>query len=446
MVRTFVTVALGLATLPGALAAETADVTIAITAARAFDGTATSMIDDAVVIVRGERIVAFGSRLAIPVGARTIALGDATLLPGLIDAHTHLTLAPHADWKDATIAFYSRTPAEIAARATVAARATLDAGFTTVRDLWNLHRTDVALKAAIDEGGVPGPRIVPSVVAIGIRGGHCDQVAPAREASNGIETGVASGADGFRDAVRYAHKLGAEVIKLCASAGVVDSGASVDAPQMTPAELAAAVDEAHRLGLKVAAHSHGDASSRAAIEAGVDSIEHGSRMREGTLRAMRAKGIVLVPDLLAAEWFEGKLGGEQPSGVTAEMKAKGTAIYAEFIAMFGNAVELGVPIAFGTDAGEYPHGRNGEQFRLMLRYSDMGALDALRSATSVAARLLGREGEIGALAPGLLADIVAVPGDPTVDISAMERVHFVMKGGRVFRAPPAHAAAEDRPE
>lgn len=395
-----------------------------ITAARLFDARSGKIVSPAMVIVRGSKVVAVGG--AIPDGADRIDLGDTTLLPGLIDAHTHLVDWPVQFWQSKQL----MSGADRALVAAGHARKTVEAGFTTVRDLWSIGRGDVALRDAIDRGDVPGPRIVAAAIAIGIRGGHCEWVIPQFDPVPALEGGVAVGADGFRDAVRHAVKRGADVIKLCASSGVMDSAARPDFVEMRDEELAAAVDEAHRLGRKVAVHSHSDAAARSAIRAGADSIEHGSFVTPATLALMKRNGTFLVPDVAGADWSVGLMGGAvnmSPLGLEKARQA-----YDPFLQMLRTAIGMGVKIAFGTDAGVYPHGRNGEQFAMLVR-EGMTPSQAIQSATTVAADLLGKSADLGSIAPGKTADLVAVSGDPTRDIAAMTRVMFVMKDGVVVR-------------
>lgn len=381
------------------------------------------MVSPGVVTVSGGRIVSVGGA-TLP-GARVVELGDSTLLPGLIDAHTHISDWRSEDWHDKYLM-------GDAARALVAAknaRITLQAGFTTIRDLWSYGRTDVAIRDAIERGDVPGPRIVAAAIPLGARGGHCEQTWSIVDPFPGLEGGVAVGADGFRDAVRHAVKRGADVIKVCISSGIGDASKRPDAVQLTQAE-GAVVDEAHRLGLKVAVHSHSDPGARMAVAAGADSIEHGSFITEATLKLMKAKGTWLVADLQAAEY------GNVPSavGYSEAQLAKARATYDPFIRMTRSAIRMGVKIAFGTDAGEYPLGENAKQFALLVR-EGMSPAATLQSATVRAAELLGLENEIGAIEPGKAADIVAVAGDPLRDIRTLEGVRFVMKGGEVIARP-----------
>jgi imidazolonepropionase-like amidohydrolase len=402
---------------------------VAVKAARLFDGKADALQSNGVVLVQGTKILAVGTDLTIPAGAEVVDLGDATLSPGFIDAHTHLTAESTDDWKQQFVDGFRRETTEKAIESTVYARKVLEAGFTTVRDVGSSDMLDVGLRNAINRGLVPGPRMLVSVHALGSRGGHADETGLRHDAIKelGPAEGIASGPDGFREAVRFQVKYGADVIKFCASGGVLSLADEVDTPQLSPDEMKALVDEAHRLRKKVAAHCHGDHAAREAIEAGVDSIEHGSFLTEQTLAMMKDRGTYLVPTLLAADWLGGKLDKLPP-----EIVVKAKAAIAARSAMFRTAVRLGVKIGFGTDSAVSPHGINAREFALMTGLS-MPPIAALKSATSVDAELLGIAGRTGTLEPGKLADLIAMPGDPTADITATERVLFVMKDGKTIR-------------
>jgi imidazolonepropionase-like amidohydrolase len=403
-----------------AVAAVPAPQPLAFRAERLFDARSGTMVSPGMVVVSGEHITQVGGRP--PPDARLIELGDATLLPGLIDAHTHISDWRTEDWHDKFLM-------GDAARALVAAknaRVTLKAGFTTIRDLWSYGRTDVAVRDAVARGDVPGPRIIAAAIPLGARGGHCEQTWSVVNPLPGLEGGVAVGADGFRDGVRHAIKRGADVIKVCISSGVADAAARPDAVQLTQDEIDAVVDEAHRLGVKVAVHSHSDTGARMAIRASADSIEHGSFMTDDTLRMMKKAGTWLVADLQAAEY------GNVPNaiGYNKQELEKARATYDPFIRMTRSAIRMGVKIAFGTDAGEYPLGENGKQFALLVR-EGMTPAQALQSATVRASELLGLEATIGTLSPGKAADVVAVRGNPLTDIRTMERMLLVVRNGAI---------------
>jgi imidazolonepropionase-like amidohydrolase len=402
---------------------------VAVKAARLFDGKADALQANGVVLVQGTKILAVGTDLAIPAGAEVVDLGDATLSPGFIDAHTHLTFESRDDWKQQFVDGFRRETTEKAIESTVYARKVLEAGFTTVRDVGSSNMLDVGLRNAIARGLVPGPRMLVSVHALGSRGGHADETGLRHDAIKevGPAEGIAHGPDGFREAVRFQVKYGADVIKFCASGGVLSLADEVDTPQLSPDEMKALVDEAHRLRKKVAAHCHGDHAAQEAIAAGVDSIEHGSFLTEQTLAMMKERGTYLVPTLLAADWLGGKLDKLPP-----EIVVKAKAAIAARSTMFRTAVRLGVKIGFGTDSAVSPHGINAREFALMTGLS-MPPIAALKSATSVDAELLGIAGRTGTLEPGKLADLIAMPGDPIADITATERVFFVMKDGKTIR-------------
>jgi len=405
---------------------------IALKAARLFDGRGDAAVPNGVVIVEGGQIRAAGSGLAIPAGARVIDLGDSTLLPGLIDAHTHMTGESTDNWLQGTFDNLRQTTPEAAIRATAYARKTLTAGFTTVRDVGSGDYVDVGLRNAIRDGVVPGPRMMVAVHALGARGGHCDEAGFPYEtfgAEPGIEHGIASGADAFRDSVRFQVKYGADVIKICATGGVLSLADEVDTPQLTQEEMNAIVEEAHRLRKKVAAHAHGAQGAKYAIRAGVDSIEHGSFLDDEALRMMKEHGTYLVPTLLAGEYTAGRAGIRH---YPPEIAAKAKAAVAARSDMFRRALKTGVKIAFGTDSAVSPHGLNGQEFGLLVGLG-MTPAAALRAATSSAADLLGLAKTIGTLEPGKAADVVAVPGNPLADIKVMEKVKFVMKGGQIFK-------------
>jgi imidazolonepropionase-like amidohydrolase len=401
-------------------------------AARLFDGRGDTTVKDAVVIVEGDKIRAVGARLEVPAGATVIDLGDTTLLPGFIDAHTHVTGESADNWFMGTVQGLRRTVAETAIRATEYTRRTLQAGFTTVRNVGAEDFVDVALRNAIAEGMVAGPRMQVSVHALGARGGHCDETGWPYLLfghESGLSEGIASGPDAFRDAVRFQIKYGADVIKVCATGGVLSLADEVDTAQLTQEEMNAIVDEAHRLRKKAAAHAHGAEGAKVAIRAGIDSIEHGSFLDDEALRMMKERGTYLVPTLLAAEYVSGRV---VPRNYPPEIAAKAKAAAGARSASFRKAVQMGVKVGFGTDSAVSPHGLNAKEFALLVEHGLTPAA-ALRTATSVDAELLGLEKKIGTLEAGKQADIVAVPGDPLADIRATEKVRFVMKGGRVYR-------------
>ena len=387
-------------------------------------------------MVEGGRIRAAGAGRPVPAGARIIDLGDATLLPGLIDSHTHLTQEGTDNWLQGTMDNLRRTVPENAIRATEYARRTLMAGFTTVRDVGSDDYVDVGLRNSIAEGVVPGPRMLVVVHALGARGGHCDNSGFPYQRFGpelGMEGGIAAGADQFRDSVRFQVKYGADLIKVCATGGVLWLADEVDTPQVTQEEMNAIVDEAHRLRKKVAAHAHGAEGAKVAIRAGADSIEHGSFLDDEALRMMKERGTWLVPTLLAGEYAAGRAAIRH---YPPEIEAKAKAAVAVRSETFKKALALGVKIAFGTDSAVSPHGINAQEFGLLVSLG-MTPGAALRSATANAAELLGLAKTIGTLEAGKAADVIAVPGNPLADIKAMERVSFVMKGGEVFKGDGA---------
>ncbi|MFZ1220616.1 MAG: amidohydrolase family protein [Chthoniobacterales bacterium] len=386
--------------------------------------------------MQGTTITDAGSNLPIPQGAQVIDLGDATLSPGFMDAHTHLTADYSGNYNERRLKTLELNVSELAYLAIPFARATIEAGFTTVRDLGSRFEgsrdfVDVSMRNAIAKGVIPGPRMLVATFGIGATGGHFDDTNGFRDLlfghEPGSDDGIADGPDAIRKAVRFQIKNGADVIKAAVSGGVLSMHDEVDVPQLTPAEMAALVDETHRLRKKVAVHCHGDQAAKDAIEAGVDSIEHGSFLKPETLQLMKTKGTWLVPTLMATEWIMGKLDAYPPA-----LQAKAKAAGAARTEMFRNAVRLGVKIGFGTDAAVYPHGQNAKEFKLMV---DLGMpnIEALRAATSADAELFGIAQRVGTLEKGKLADIIAIPGDPTTDITATERVSFVMKEGKIVK-------------
>ena len=420
--------------------AYAADEFTVLKAARMFDGKANSLIQSGVVVVKDDKIVDAGSNLQIPAGARVIDLGDATLCPGFIDAHTHLTEDFSGNYNERRLQKLDLNISEQAIRATEHARVTVEAGFTTVRDLGSRSVSsrefvDVALRNSINKHVIVGPRMLVATKGIGATGGHFDPTNGFRDFLFGREPdytdGIADGPDEIRKAVRFEVKNGADVIKAAVSGGVLSLTDEVDVPQFTPAEIAALVDESHRLRKKVAVHCHGDSVAREAIEAGVDSIEHGSFMKPDTLTMMKKKGTFLTPTLMASEWIMGKIADYPPA-----LQAKAKAATAARSEMFRNAVRMGIKISFGTDAAVFPHGQNAKEFKLMVDLG-MNPIDALKSATATDAELLGIAQKVGTLEKGKLADVIAVPGDPIADITATERVLFVMKEGRIILQGPS---------
>ncbi len=426
MKLTFIALALPLALLP-------ADGPIVLKAARMFDGKADHVVSPGLIVVNAGKIVAVGQGAAIPPAAQTIDLGDVTLLPGFIDAHTHLSDPYHADYRQGEMDLLKKAPAERALIASEIARITLMAGFTTVRDVGSEDLIDVGLRNAIDAGKIPGPRMLVCVRALGSTGGHCDPAAGfipnlfGHEA--GIPDGVINGPDDARKAVRYNIKYGADVIKTCATGGVLSLTDDVDTPQLTQAELDALVDEAHALRRKTAAHAHGATGAKRAIRAGIDSIEHGTFLDDEAMRMMKERGTFYVPTLMAAEGLRQSLtDGYMPPAIEKKARVAMAALH-ETVA---KAIAMGLKIALGTDAGVYPHGKNAGEF-VQLVSCGMKPVNALKAGTSVDADLLGLAAETGTLDPGKSADVVAVPGNPEDDIRQTQKVIFVMKQGVIYR-------------
>ncbi|MES2178736.1 MAG: amidohydrolase family protein [Gemmatimonadota bacterium] len=410
--------------------------TTVLRAARLIDGTGSAVIQNGVVVVTDDKIVAAGKdgSVTIPAGAKIIDLGDATLLPGFIDAHTHIIGRPLSDPKsdDANVRDYSAYAAIVGVEN---ARKTLMAGFTTIRVLGSSNFDDMALRQAITNSVAIGPRMQNAGNSFGITGGHCDENGYRPGLMDGdYRTGVADGADEGRKAVRYQVKYGADVIKICATGGVLSEGDAVGATQYTLDEMKAIVDEARKLERKVAAHAHGTEGIKLATQAGVASIEHGSFLDEEGAKLMAQKGTYLVPTISAGEFVENAAKKGRLTGLRAEKAYAAAAGMRNAVKL---AVKNNVPIALGTDAGVGEHGTNGHEFTLMVTWGGMTPMQSISAGTLNAAKLLGWEKNIGTLAPGKWADIVAVPGDPTKDITVMEKPNFVMKGGVVYKNLPA---------
>jgi imidazolonepropionase-like amidohydrolase len=403
---------------------------IVLKAAYLFDSKSGKLTTGGAVVVEGDKIKAIGAQGA-PANAKVIDLGDATLLPGFIDAHTHITNEFPEDYYRGFHTDMYRFATEQSHYAAIYAKRTLEAGFTTIRNLGAGEFVDVGLRNAINSDVTTGPTILTAVHSIGSTGGHCDQgpFPPNRIKPLGVMDGVCNGADECRAAVRYQLKWGADVIKICSSGGVLSEADPVDVPQLTPDELRAIVSETHAWKRKVAAHSHGDLAARQAVEAGVDSIEHGSFLSDDTLRLMKTKGTYLVPTRLAVYWVN-KVAETFPPAIAA--KARATLVEHERV--FRSAMKIGVPIAFGTDSGVSPHGMNAKEFALMVEIG-MPPAAALISGTREASKLLGISTEVGTLEAGKFADIIAVRGNPLNNISTTEKPVFVMKHGHVVVQP-----------
>jgi imidazolonepropionase-like amidohydrolase len=413
--------------------------TVVLRAARVWDGTGAPPLQNGVVVVTDDRIAAVGrdGAVSVPAGARVIDLGDATLLPGFIDMHVHIigrTLGDPAQ----NGASMRDNPAFGAILGVENARRTLMAGFTTVRVVGAPDFQDVALRQAVDEGWVVGPRMQVSGHAFGITGGHCDEngYRPGL-ADADYRTGAADGPDEVRKAVRYQVKYGADAIKICATGGVLSEGDAVGATQYTLEEMKAIVDEARKLERKVAAHAHGAEGIRLAAQAGVASIEHGTFLDDEGARIMVQKGTFLVPTFMAPDAAMQAVNSGALTGLRAQKTRDAVAAGPKRIAL---ALKYGVPIALGTDAAVGPHGKNGHEFKLMVD-AGMSPTQALVAGTSNAAKLLGWESRVGTLAAGRWADVVAVPGDPLRDITATERPVLVMKGGVIVKGAGAASPA-----
>lgn len=400
---------------------------IVLKAAHLFDSKSGRLLDNGIIVVTGERIVSVGSA-SIPPNAKTIDLGDATLIAGFIDSHVHLASELQQNYYRGFYDEQLRFPVEQSHYAALYAKRTLEAGFTTVRNVGAGDFIDIGLRNAINTGIVPGPRMITAAHSIGSTGGHCDNspFPPEKVKVSGPIEGVCNGPEECRAAVRYQMKWGADVIKICASGGVLSESDPVDVPQLTPAELTAIMSEAHAWKRKVAAHSHGDLAAKLAIEAGVDSIEHGSFLTEATLLLMKQKGVYLVPTRLAVYWVN-KEADNYPPQIAEKARAAARA----HGNMFKAALRIGVPIAFGTDSGVSPHGMNAKEFALLAELG-MPPAQTLISATLAAAKLLGVDAEVGTLETGKFADIVAVRGNVLTDISSTEKPVFVMKHGALI--------------
>jgi imidazolonepropionase-like amidohydrolase len=423
--RRFVTGVVALLALAAQVIAQQSSRSVVIHAGRVLDvKTGKLLSDQALVIEDGKitRVGAFAETKASTDAVR-IDLPNATILPGLIDAHTHLTSDPKFG--------YERLGISVARETLIGAknaRVTLEAGFTTVRNVGASGYSDVALRDAINAGDVPGPRMLVSGPALSITGGHCDNnLLPYEYHATG--DGVADGIAAVQHKVRENIKYGSDLIKVCATGGVLSKGDDPQASQYTLEEMKAIVADAHRLGRKVAAHAHGAQGILWASEAGVDSIEHGSYIDDAGIAEMKKNGTYLVPTLYLGDWF---LENAERNHVPDFLLAKAKAVIPAARKNIAHAFASGVKVAFGTDAAVYPHGLNAHEFAVLVKLG-LSPLQAIQAATVNAADLLGWPGKVGSLEPGAWAAIVAVDGDPLKDVSTLERVKFVMKGGEVIK-------------
>jgi imidazolonepropionase-like amidohydrolase len=403
---------------------------LVIKAAHWVDPVAGVVRENQAILIEGDKVKQAGSAAdltkALAPGVRVIDLGNATVLPGLIDCHTHITGQAENYYED----IFRKSPIDVATTSHIYARRTLLAGFTTIRNVGADEYTDIALRRAIDGGKIPGPRMLCSAVALGSTGGHADLngFSPYLDFKV-IAPGIANGPEQIREAVRRNVKYGADWIKILASAGVLSEEEAVGAPQYSQEEMKAAVDEAALWGRKVAAHAHGTEAIKMAVRAGVASIEHGSLIDDEGIRLMKERGTWLVSDIYNDDYIlaeYSRLG--YPQKIIDKEKLVGRLQRENF----RKAFQAGVKCAFGTDAGVYPHGWNAKQFAKLVEWG-MTPMQAIQSATSSAADLIGWKTKVGQLAPGYFADLVAVKGDPLKDISVLEKLDFVMKGGGIYK-------------
>ncbi|MDE0358691.1 MAG: amidohydrolase family protein [Gammaproteobacteria bacterium] len=398
----------------------------AVVAGRLIDGVDGSVRENVTILVRGTRLEAVGDNVSVPSGATRIDLSDHTVMPGFIDLHTHMTSGSGS--RDSRL---RRWPGHLAIVGVMNARITLEAGFTTVRNVGADNFADVALRDAINEGLVPGPRMYTAVYSLGITGGHCDSngYRPDVFDEPGIEQGIAQGIERVREAVNYQIKYGADVIKFCATGGVLSEGDAVGVQQYTDEEMVVLVQTANMAERTVAAHAHGLEGIKAAVRAGVTSIEHGSMLDDETVRLMAEHGTYLVPTMMAFEDVrERALAGT----LTGLPGLKALEIYPYFRESIQLAIREGLNIGFGTDAGVFPHGENAGEFRLLVD-AGMSPADAILAATREAAKVLHRTNELGSVEAGKVADLVAVRGDPLEDIDLLRNIDFVMKDGVVYK-------------
>jgi imidazolonepropionase-like amidohydrolase len=398
---------------------------VAVKAAKLIDTKNGTTIANPVVIIENDKVKAVGANVAVPAGAQVIDLGRSTLLPGLIDCHTHITSQPSDYYED----IFRRSPIDYAVIAHIYAKRTLEAGFTTVRDVGAGEYLDVALKRAIDKGDIPGPRMIPATLAISSTGGHGDLTGFSPYVKIENLSGVADGVDAIRKLVRQNVKYGADVIKVLAGGGVLSEEENVGGPQFSQDELNALVEEAHMWSRRVAAHAHGAEPIKRAIKAGVSSVEHASLIDDEGIRLAKEHGTYLVMDIYNDDYI---LAEYARMGYPERVMNKERQVGRTQRENFQKAVRAGVKMAFGTDAGVYPHGWNAKQFAHMVKWG-MTPMQAIQAATVNAADLIGWNGKVGVVEPGAFADLVAVAGDPLSDVTELERTTFVMKGGAVVK-------------
>jgi imidazolonepropionase-like amidohydrolase len=420
----------GIAAVADAPAAATAAPVTAIHCGHLLDVLAGKMLGPTTIIVDGKRVreVAAGSKS--PAGATEIDLSTQTCLPGLIDAHTHLS---HESSPTQYVDDFHWNLADYVVRATVYARRTLLAGFTTVRNLGDRENETVALRNAINGGLIAGPRIFTAGVAMGSTGGHADPTDGYRydlAGDPGPDQGIINSVDDAAKAVRLHYKRGDDLIKIMPSGGVLDQSASGDNSQLTLEEIKAVVATAHDYGFTVAAHAHGAESIRRAVLGGVDSIEHGTYMDDQDMKLMKEHGTWYVPTIIAGDYVAHK--AAIPGYYPPQVAAKAAAIGPLIIGTAGRAYKAGVKIAFGTDAGVYPHGENAHEFELMVQ-AGMPPLFAIQAATVHASQLLKHDKDFGSVTAGKFADVVAVSGNPLDNIGLLKQVSFVMKEGVVYK-------------